>query len=373
MPFVLIIGAGPAGSAAALLLSQAGIEVAIAEQSRFPRDKVCGECVSSLGWSVLERLGLASALLAGGAVALRETVLYAADGTSATLRLPKPMYAVSRRMLDGVMLEAATRAGAQVLQPVRCEQVNIDKPPRVTLRFLDRNTTAQRHADYIILADGKSALPGPKPAATADLGLKAHFAGVNAPADSIGLFALPGHYVGVAPIEGRRFNLALSLPRRRVEAQHNLDALFEQMLAENAALRRQFAGARRVSPWLTSALPRFAVRGDWPPGVIPVGNAAAALEPIGGEGIGLALRSAQLAAHELIDAITARRLPDLTGLRRQFASLWRFRRPSCRAAALYLSSSTLASAGMRLLEANPALGRIALALLGKRDRQSLIA
>jgi flavin-dependent dehydrogenase len=177
--------------------------------------------------------------------------------------------------------------------------------------------------------------------------------------------------VGVAPIEAGRFNLAFSVPRRRVEARSDLDALFEELLEENPALRRQFARARRVSPWLTSALPRFSVRKNWPAGVIPVGNAAAALEPIGGEGIGLAMRSGELAARELIKAVGENRDPDVAKLRREFVWLWRVRRASCRAAALYLSNGELAAAGLRLLESNPVLGRVAMMLLGKR--QSLIA
>src|SRR5204863_150519 len=81
------------------------------------------------------------------------------------------------------------------------------------------------------------------------------------------------------------------------------------------------------SPWLASPLPRFAVRRHWPQNVIPLGNAAAALEPIGGEGMGLALRSAEVVAEGLlmgwpVEAMV-KRLP----------SLWRARALACRAAA----------------------------------------
>ena len=58
MPDVVIIGAGPAGSIAAIILARAGIDVVLIEQHRFPRDKVCGECLSALGIDVLRRLRL---------------------------------------------------------------------------------------------------------------------------------------------------------------------------------------------------------------------------------------------------------------------------------------------------------------------------
>ena len=46
---IVVIGAGPAGSVAAALLARAGLDVILIEQHRFPRDKVCGECLSALG------------------------------------------------------------------------------------------------------------------------------------------------------------------------------------------------------------------------------------------------------------------------------------------------------------------------------------
>jgi 2-polyprenyl-6-methoxyphenol hydroxylase-like FAD-dependent oxidoreductase len=107
------------------------------------------------------------------------------------------------------------------------------------------------------------------------------------------LFGVTGHYVGVAPIEDGRSNVAFSVPAKRLEAfRGDLDALWRQLLTENPTLAERFGGAERVSDWLASPLPRFAIQRRWPEGVIPLGNAAAALEPIGGEGMGLAMRSA---------------------------------------------------------------------------------
>ncbi|MHB8569441.1 MAG: FAD-dependent oxidoreductase [Metallibacterium sp.] len=54
----IIVGAGPAGSTAAILLAQAGWSVAVIEKSTFPRRKVCGECVAATNLSLLDRLGI---------------------------------------------------------------------------------------------------------------------------------------------------------------------------------------------------------------------------------------------------------------------------------------------------------------------------
>src|SRR5205085_620835 len=141
------------------------------------------------------------------------------------------------------------------------------------------------------------------PAPTADFGVKAHFANVAGPRDAVELFGVRGHYVGLAPIEADRSNIAFSVPAARIEhCRGNLDTLWSQVRAQNPILNDRFARATRVGDWLASPLPRFAVARHWPDRVIPLGNAAAALEPIGGEGMGLAMRSAELAAAALDDA-----------------------------------------------------------------------
>src|SRR5215213_7343192 len=121
---VVVIGAGPAGSVAALLLARLGWGVTLVEQHRFPRDKVCGECLSALGVDVLERHGLWRGLRRLGPVKLTRTTLVATDGTEATVELPKPMWGLSRLAMDAALAEQAARAGARLLQPARVESLD---------------------------------------------------------------------------------------------------------------------------------------------------------------------------------------------------------------------------------------------------------
>ncbi len=287
----VIIGAGPAGSVAAYVLASAGHRVALIEQHRFPRDKVCGECLSDVGITTLSELGLATALRAARPAILTRAALHAPSGASATLELPRPMWGLSRLALDTMLRDAAVAAGAELYQPARCEALASDgRGATLRLRDLRTNTVDPLNARYAIVADGKSALLPTRPMPTTDFGIKAHFAGANGPTDVIELFGLCGHYAGLAPIEGGGWNLAFSVPRQRLRATRDLDDLFQEMLNQNPAMRDRLGGASRVGEWLASPLPRFAVRRDWPLRVIAIGNAVAALEPIGGEGMGLAIK-----------------------------------------------------------------------------------
>jgi len=363
---VLIIGGGPAGAVSAIKLRRRGRSVLLVEQRRFPRDKVCGECLSSLGISVLERLGVANSVRDRHPRELRRAVLYAPDGRSCGLHLPQTMWGISREALDATLLRAAADAGAQIFQPARCEGIHGGTQPYAMIRDLSDNSVQRLEARWIVVADGKAMTPT-RPRTSGDLGVKARFENLQAPADAIELFGLRGHYGGLAPIE-EGWNAAFSVPAARV-AQYgaDLDALMKAVIAENIILARRLSGATRTSAWLVSPLPRFGVGESWPKGVVPIGNAAAALEPIGGEGMGLAMRSAEIAAAAVDDALRSG-MPIGSDLRRSFHRLWARRRLFCRALAMAMSHPPAARLTVLLGSAGAGLPELALAAMGKLPR-----
>jgi 2-polyprenyl-6-methoxyphenol hydroxylase-like FAD-dependent oxidoreductase len=221
------------------------------------------------------------------------------------------------------------------------------------------NQVRECDAKWILLADGKRSLTKKKPQATGDLGIKAHFAGISGPRDAIELFGVNGHYGGIAPIEDGSRNIAFSVPQRRVrEFGGDIDTLFADVVRENAALTNRLSGAKRCSNWLASPLPRFAISRSWPRNIIPLGNAACSIEPIGGEGMGLAVRSAEVAASALTSSN-----PNIPALRSSFERLWRSRRLGCRAAAIVASSPAGLNRAARLVPKSVA--QMALQLVGK--------
>jgi len=365
MPDVTIIGAGPAGSVAALLLARANWRVTLLEQHRFPRDKVCGECLSADGIEVLSRIGLRESIEALHPIRLTRSIFTGADGPAATFDLPREMWGIPRSVMDARLLNAARDAGANVLQPWRCEHVTGGVCPVARARDLETNELHDFSPHYVIVADGKAALGDERPQSTGDFGLKAHFTNVNAPPDAIMLLGARGHYVGVAPVTVDTWNIALSVPQERLRAcDGDGDKLLDVMTGESSSLAAALDGARRTTDWLAAPLPRFGVAKRWPRRVIPIGNAAAALEPIGGEGMGLAMRSAELAAEALIDAERARVEVNVARLRREYVNLWNTRRLACRVSALAVSSPALAHAVLPLAESGP-LARLAMSWMGK--------
>lgn len=361
---MVVVGAGPAGSVAALLLARFGIPVTLVEQHRFPRHKVCGECISALGIEVLHRSGLAPSVRDLHPAILRRAILFADDGSAGEIALPRPMWGISRAALDTALLAGAEAEGVALRQPARCEQVD---SRYVVLRDLGDNRVERLVFDYLLVADGKGSLLDSSAPPTRDFGLKAHFRGVDAPRDAIELFGVRGHYGGVAPIEGGLYNIAFSVPGDRLQQfGRDLDGLFARIIDENRALVVQMRRAQRVGDWLVAPLPRFDVVRDWPDRVIPIGNAAAAIEPIGGEGMGLAMRSAELAVMEhVLPAIQSGSDLNTVRLRKTYRRLWNMRRLVCRAAAIAISHPAVARTLAPIMSSDAPLTAWALQALEK--------
>jgi len=119
----VIVGAGPAGSAAAIILARAGWSVALVEKQPFPRRKVCGECIAASNLPLLEELGIASALEASAGPELRRVALMQGERETEAA-LPAAAHArhrygraLGRETLDTLLLDQARDAGAQVFQP----------------------------------------------------------------------------------------------------------------------------------------------------------------------------------------------------------------------------------------------------------------
>ncbi len=236
----------------------------------------------------------------------------------------------------------------------------------VTWRDLNTNQSHHLECDWLLIADGKGALSSTAFPPTGDFGIKAHFQNIDGPRDAIELFGVQGHYGGLAPIENNLWNTAFSIPAPRLKtAAGDLDALFKTITQENPTLKKRFIAATRTTPWLASPLPRFPVTTRWPAHVIPLGNAAAALEPLGGEGMGLAMRSADLAANALIHWTQNNKTP-LQQLPHDFNHLWGVRSLTCQTIAKIFSSPDLATAVVTLLSENTVALSALLRWTGKR-------
>ncbi len=115
---VLIIGAGPAGSACARVLASAGVHVVLADQHAFPRDKVCGDGLIPDAYAALKRLGVLDDVMLHAQPVDRVGCVGPSGGR---VDVPGTMAVVPRKTLDDILCKAAVAAGANLLPPARFE------------------------------------------------------------------------------------------------------------------------------------------------------------------------------------------------------------------------------------------------------------
>src|SRR5437867_12679810 len=132
-PDVVIVGAGPAGATAAILLAQAGARAVILDKARFPRDKLCGEFVSPEALGVLNRTGVLQGLASRAG---RASQVLLTSPIARPVRLPIPAPAGSRAEalgiprldMDWALLERAASLGAEGVEGVEARRVVTSGP-----------------------------------------------------------------------------------------------------------------------------------------------------------------------------------------------------------------------------------------------------
>ena len=149
---VLVVGAGPAGSACARMLGQAGIDVVLVDQHAFPRDKVCGDGLIPDAHAALARLGLLEAVMAQAQPATHVGCVGPSGGR---IDVPGTVAVLPRRQLDDILCKAAVAAGARLIAPARFEAPLEDGAGRVVGARLKVGAALHEiRAPWLVLATG---------------------------------------------------------------------------------------------------------------------------------------------------------------------------------------------------------------------------
>jgi flavin-dependent dehydrogenase len=281
-----IIGAGPAGTSAAITAARLGSRVLLLEARDFPRHKVCGEFVSAEALDVLA--GLLSDLpstrpLFDNAIAIDRTRLFLGTRVVEAPVVP-PGLSITRYDLDANLWQVAQDAGVETRENCEVLAVNGDGPYRL------QTASGEFTAAALIVAAGRwsqftsdlTVPAGPK-----WIGLKAHFQERN-PERSSDLYFFWNGYCGVQPIASHVVNVSAMV---RSDAATSLPQVF----ALHPRLRRRAAAWKAATQSVsTSPLiyrPPQPVRGN----ILFAGDAAAFIDPFVGDGISIALRSGRVA------------------------------------------------------------------------------
>ena len=354
----LIVGGGPAGATAAVLLARAGWSVALVEKQVFPRRKVCGECIAASNLPLLRAIGIDSAALeaVAGAPLRRVAVL---QGTQKLLfDLPAAPEAgmewgraLGRETLDSMLMQLARQAGAAVWQPWVVDALEGGPGAfQCAVRHAARGQHATLTAPLAILANGSwEPLPAQRAQRRTErrasdlFAFKARFRAGALPPGLLPVLSFAGGYGGMVVAGAGLLTLACCVRADRLEQLrrscpgHSAGEVVEAMLRrEISGVDAALAGAVREHPWMASGPLRPGVHLRENDPLFRIGNAAAEAHPIIGEGMSMAMQSAWLLCAQLLGDAPRQRCALAPGNRgseelarwqgqvaRRYARLWR--------------------------------------------------
>ena len=315
----LIIGAGPAGIAAAITLAQAGCRPVMIERTSAPTDKVCGDFLSIDAIRLAQALGVDPAAL--GAAPIRHIRLIHGERI-AHAKLPFPAMGISRRAFDAALMRHAQAAGTTLHSGRTIRHLTRDadhlaqpgpdnttgsEPRRASSQWTARTSDQSAFTSQtVFLATGKHDLrdlPRPRTNRGA-IGMKMYFT-VTPDAtellhDAIELTLFPGGYAGMQHVENGRTVLCIAIQR---PAFHRYGGAWPALLAQIERRSRRFAaileGARPLlpRPLAVAGVPYgYQSKSPAADGLFRLGDQAAVIPSLTGDGMAIALHSGQTAA-----------------------------------------------------------------------------
>lgn len=343
----VIIGAGPAGASAAILLARAGWSVALVEKQLYPRRKVCGECIAASNLPLLEALGIGPAFDALAGAELHTVALMCGE-VSIEADLPAASHAtyrwgrgLGRETLDTLLLAQARTAGATVLQPASVQSLTGGPGDwQCSVRGLEPGVARLLRSPVVIAAHGSwEALPAARPARrrarrpSSLFAFKANFRNAALREGLLPVLAFDGGYGGMVLADSGLVTLAgcvradrLDALRRNAPGARAGDVVEAMLKRECLGVRRALADATREGAWLAAGPidPGVRLRAD--DGFFRIGNAAGEAHPIVGEGMSMALQSAWLLCARLLDTRGRASIADAAWQREvglRYAAEWR--------------------------------------------------
>jgi geranylgeranyl reductase family protein len=305
---VLVVGAGPAGSAAAAALAARGRDVLLVEASAHPRPKACAEYASPRIVEELRLLGVADEAWRGNARPLTGMrVIRGADSVQVGYRDAdgvRTAWGLDRLTFDAALAAHAVASGARLHELTTLESLSLRGGRVAAARVRTPGGPLEVSCQVLIGADGARSrvaqqLGVERPVrAPRRLGMVAHYEGIPELSDHGEMHVGPGWYVGLAPLPDGNLNVGMAVAMGGAARQPGRQR-FEAAIAGIPAVAKRLNGKRRLTPIRGASPIGHRVAHAAGPGWMLIGDAAGFIDPFTGEGIYRALRSARAAVEAL--------------------------------------------------------------------------
>ena len=317
---IIIIGGGLAGLSAAIHLRNYDFKVMLIEKNAYPKHKVCGEYISNEVLPYLNYLQID--VFALGAKTITKFEVSTAKGKLIKANLPLGGFGISRYALDNALYQMAKEKGVTVLQDTVVDLEFYDGHFKVTTKVHERYIS-----ELVIGAYGKRTNLDIKldrkfvKSKSPYLAVKTHVKG-DFPNDLVALHNFEGGYCGVSKVEDDSINLCYITDYNAFKKFKNLEDFQQHVIFKNEHLKSIFGSSISVfdSP-LTISQISFDQKLPVEKHILMCGDSAGMIHPLCGNGMSMAIRSAQIAA-TLIIKYFEKEIKTRDELERQYKKEW---------------------------------------------------
>lgn len=296
---VVIVGGGLAGLVSAIHLSKNDVNVLLIEKNSYPKHKVCGEYISNEVLPYLQSLDFDPLQL--GAKQIDKFQLTTPKNKSINANLPLGGFGISRYTLDKALAEKAIKNGVTIVQDTVTD-----------IQFLNDTFTVSTKTETVYNAKLVMGAYGKRSAIDVKLnrkfiknespflGVKAHLKG-DFPDDLVALHNFKGGYCGVSKVEGNAINACYITDYSAFKKYKNIQEFQEQVLYKNTALKSIFENSSMIfEKPITISQISFSSKKPVENHILMCGDTAGMIHPLCGNGMSMAIRSAQIASQLIL-------------------------------------------------------------------------
>ena len=315
---IVVVGAGPAGSSAAIRLARAGFETVLVERKHFPRQKLCGEFISPECLRHFKDLCVDTEMLDAGGDRVLETRFYEVGGRSVSV--PTSWFgsgefalSLSRAVMDNILLEKARSVGVKVLDGFSIVGIEQEKSRLSSIKARsDDGSEIEIKGDLFIDATGRTGtvrklVERSDPRSMSRLGkpglvgFKTHVSAAGISKGICEIYSFPGGYAGLSNVEDGFANLCFLIKSDVVRSSGgDAQELVARVVSRNKRASESLKAAMPQGEWLAVSIDGFGARRPSPAeNLFAIGDAASFIDPFTGSGMVMAFESAEILANIL--------------------------------------------------------------------------
>ena len=316
----IIVGAGPAGSSAAIYCNKLGLNTLLLDKSIFPRDKICGDALSGKSVKILEELDLLQDLDKLDGAIVNRIIFGNPNHSECELHLNKSLnkrhishgFVIPRKIFDNYLFKKASDV-SNVVCGFNVEDLIYNKSQVVGVKGKSNKGIQKKYFGNIVLgADGPYSIVSRRTGLyNSDMnytavGLRCYYENVEDLTDQIELHyvneTIPG-YFWIFPAGNKKANIGVGLLKSRAKKKkYDLQQIMKQVI-NSKNFKHRFKNSNALEKPKGWNLPfGNTKRANYGKGFLLLGDAAGLVDPFTGEGIGNAMESGKIAADIVLKA-----------------------------------------------------------------------